>query len=162
MRLECIESEDSVNDDNIEGALKLFDDNGMQIGLLDYYIRDGYPFLHVTNLVNLSKGTHKGVGTLLMNEAVKISLKQELGFEFEIAKGSELFYRSWIPNTFNSSGSKSMGLFSRIQQAKADDGLVKRLSSQSFSYSFEQLKYFCKIRPESDFDDGFETSTALR
>jgi hypothetical protein len=86
-----------------------------------------------------------------MNEAVKISLSKHVGFSFEIAKGSEPFYQSWIPSSFtrDDSDKRASGLFQRISLVSIDKN-YKRLTSQNMTYTFHQLERNCKIDMEAN------------
>lgn len=150
MKIELI-SENHEYSSTETGELLLYDNDELKIGLLEYHIDSNKSVLHVDNLKNMSNGLYSGVGTALMNEAVKISLKQKVGFAFEIAKGSEQFYQTWITRSFeqDNNDAKSKNLFFRISSAGTDRNF-KRLTNHGMTYTYHQLKQNCKINFENN------------
>lgn len=135
-----------------QGSIILYDDLNLNIGMLEYHLDVQKNLLHVDNLINSSHGFYRGVGTVLMNEAVKISLKNDYGFTFDIAKGSEGFYRNWIINTFSANTSlKTLRLFERIYQSNKSETQLKLLTGQYLLYTNSEVTTFAKIKAESDF-----------
>ncbi len=129
---------DAQHDEDREvGEIHLFD-NDKRIGIIEYHISKG--ILHVDNLKNEAETSHAGVGTALMNKAIQIALHRNLGFAFEVAKGSELFYRSWIPRTFDEK--ISTRLFTRLAAAKAGD--LKKITNESCECENAKLIKFHK------------------
>jgi hypothetical protein len=130
----------------------LYNDENVQIGLLEFVFNEATETLHVTNVVNLSRGHYKGVGPALMNQAIKFANEKAYGLSFEIARGSEGFYGKWIPLTFNKdeSDKKTANLFNRIFHSLEND-ITTNLTNRPFSYTYNQVNAYKKINLDNDF-----------
>lgn len=139
-----IEYEEQDSSNRIVGELKIFENNDL-IGFLEYSIKEG--ILHVNNLKNKASDCYRGIGSALMGAALVLCLNKKIGFSFEVAKGSEEFYKAWIPRalTEDSRDLKIRNFFIRVHS-----GDSSKLTSRSLTYKFSQLEHCCQIDKSLD------------
>ena len=134
-----IEHVETCSADIIAGEIKIIEDTDL-IGILEYTVKDD--MLHVNNIKNKVSDCFGGIGSALMGACLGICFDKNVGFSFDVAKGSEEFYKVWAPRALkvDSTDSKIGNFFGRVNSKDPS-----RLTNRSLTYKFPQLEKCCQI-----------------